>query len=103
MPGGSFTPPLTEDMVNNLPPSYAKTVVYPAYRELLNAASKGKKWTWCEVCPDAIVSLSFINSSISVANANQDWIHPQWLPVQLSPPLGPVPVPLRREPRRRTK
>ena len=41
--------------MNNLPPSYAKTVVYPAYRKLLNAASKGKKWTWCEVCPDAIV------------------------------------------------
>lgn len=44
-------------MVNNLPVDYAKTVVYPAYREMLNAASKGKKWTWCEVCPDAIVSL----------------------------------------------
>lgn len=44
-------------MVNNLPSSYAKTVVYPAYRELLDSASRGKKWTWCEVCPDAIVSL----------------------------------------------
>nr|CAD70323.1 conserved hypothetical protein [Neurospora crassa] len=57
-PGGTFTPPLTEDMVKNLPPDYAKTVVYPAYRELLSAASKGKHWTWCEVCPDAIFSLA---------------------------------------------
>ena len=57
-PGGTFSPPLTEDMVNNLSPDYAKTVVYPAYRELLKKASKGKNWTWCEVCPDAIVSLS---------------------------------------------
>jgi hypothetical protein len=56
VPGGTFTPPLTEDMVNNLPSDYAKTVVYPFYRELLNAACEGKKWTWCEVCPDAIVS-----------------------------------------------
>ena len=57
-PGGTFTPPLSEDMVNNLSPDYAKTVVYPAYRELLKKASLGKKWTWCEVCPDAIVSFS---------------------------------------------
>jgi hypothetical protein len=57
-PGGTFTPPLHEDMVNNLPPDYAKTVVYTEYRKLLNAASDGRKWTWCEVCPDAIVSLN---------------------------------------------
>jgi hypothetical protein len=55
-PGGAFTPPLTEDMVDNLSPDYAKTVAYPAYRELLNRKSDGKNWTWCEVCPDAIVS-----------------------------------------------
>ncbi|KAK4124687.1 hypothetical protein N657DRAFT_633714 [Parathielavia appendiculata] len=67
MPGGTFTPPLTEDMVNNLPPSYAKTVVYPAYRELLNAASKGKKWTWCEVCPDAIIGFTPNGSQFSLA------------------------------------
>lgn len=47
-------------MVDNLPVDYAKTVVYPAYREMLDAASKGKKWTWCEVCPDAIVSFSLM-------------------------------------------
>lgn len=56
-------------MVNNLPPDYSKTVVYPAYRELLDAASEGKKWTWCEVCPDAIVSLesssSYMHTSVA--------------------------------------
>jgi nucleoside-diphosphate-sugar epimerase len=56
-PGGTFTPPLHEEMVNDLPVDYAKTVVYTEYRKLLDAASKGKNWTWCEVCPDAIVSL----------------------------------------------
>lgn len=45
-------------MVENLPPDYAKTVVYPVYREILRRASSGKEWTWCEVCPDAIVSLT---------------------------------------------
>lgn len=63
VPGGTFTPPLTEDMVNHLPPDYAKTVVYNSYRELLNSASQGKKWTWCEVCPDAIVSSKYACSS----------------------------------------
>jgi hypothetical protein len=43
-------------MVNNLSPDYAKTVVYPVFRELLTKASEGKEWTWCEICPDAIVS-----------------------------------------------
>lgn len=56
VPGGTFTPPLREEMVNNLPADYAKTVVYPIYREILDAESQGKTWTWCEVCPDAIVS-----------------------------------------------
>ncbi|KAK3490370.1 uncharacterized protein B0T23DRAFT_420873 [Neurospora hispaniola] len=66
-PGGTFTPPLTEDMVKNLPPDYAKTVVYPAYRELLSAASKGKHWTWCEVCPDAIIGFTPNGSQFSLA------------------------------------
>lgn len=55
-----FTPPLTEDMAGKLPIETANTVVYTAYRRLLDAESKGKKWTWCEVCPDAIVSYFFL-------------------------------------------
>ncbi|KAI0177342.1 hypothetical protein BJ166DRAFT_561117 [Pestalotiopsis sp. NC0098] len=67
VPGGTFTPPLTEDMVNHLPPDYAKTVVYISYRELLNSASQGKKWTWCEVCPDAIIGFTPNGSQFSLA------------------------------------
>ncbi|KAI1299495.1 hypothetical protein F5Y03DRAFT_250932 [Xylaria venustula] len=66
-PGGVFTPPLTEKMVDTLPPDYAKTVVYPAYRELLTAASDGKQWTWCEVCPDTIVGFTPNGSQFSLA------------------------------------
>ncbi|KAJ5947871.1 hypothetical protein N7466_000886 [Penicillium verhagenii] len=66
-PGGTFTPPLTEDMVNKLPAESAKTVVYPAYRKLLDAASKGNKWTWCEICPDAIIGFTPNGSQFSLA------------------------------------
>ncbi|KAJ5709057.1 hypothetical protein N7493_010391 [Penicillium malachiteum] len=66
-PGGTFTPPLTEDMVHNLPSDYVQTVVYPAYRELLNEAGKGKNWTWCEVCPDAIIGFTPNGSQFSLA------------------------------------
>ncbi|KAI0192424.1 hypothetical protein F4808DRAFT_443121 [Astrocystis sublimbata] len=67
LPGGVFTPPLTEDMVENLPPDYAKTCVYPANRELLNKASEGRKWTWCEVCPDAIIGFTPNGSQFSLS------------------------------------
>ncbi|KAJ5723754.1 hypothetical protein N7488_001789 [Penicillium malachiteum] len=71
-PGGTFTPPLTEDMVHNLPSDYAQTVVYPAYRELLHEASKGRSWTWCEVCPDAIIGFTPNGSQFSLA---LHWAH----------------------------
>ncbi|KAJ5400914.1 hypothetical protein N7465_011403 [Penicillium sp. CMV-2018d] len=66
-PGGTFTPPLREEMVKDLPIDYAKTVVYPAYRELLATASEGKKWTWCELCPDAIIGFTPNGSQYSLA------------------------------------
>ncbi|KAJ6110693.1 hypothetical protein N7486_002928 [Penicillium sp. IBT 16267x] len=66
-PGGTFTPPLTEDMANKLPTEIANTVVYTAYRKLLAAASKGKNWTWCEVCPDAIIGFTPNGSQFSLA------------------------------------
>ncbi|KAJ5179198.1 hypothetical protein N7492_002408 [Penicillium capsulatum] len=65
--GGTFTPPLHEDLVNTLPADYSKTVVYPAHRELLNDASKGKSWTWCEVCPDAVIGFTPNGSQFSLA------------------------------------
>jgi hypothetical protein len=65
-------------MVNELPADYSKTVVYPEYRKTLTAASEGKQWTWCEVCPDAIVSLLYKHPGS--AN-NLDWVHSQWFSV----------------------
>ncbi|PYI04386.1 hypothetical protein BO78DRAFT_373021 [Aspergillus sclerotiicarbonarius CBS 121057] len=66
-PGGTFTPPLHEEMVKNLPPDYAKTVVYPSYREILDTSSAEKNWTWCEVCPDAIIGFTPNGSQFSLA------------------------------------
>ncbi|KAJ5248909.1 hypothetical protein N7468_000360 [Penicillium chermesinum] len=67
VPGGTFTPPLREEMVKSLPSDYSKTVVYPAYREMLTKASDGKSWTWCEVCPDTIIGFTPNGSQFSLA------------------------------------
>lgn len=94
VPGGTFTPPLREEMVNNLPPDYAKTVVYPIYREILDAESQGKNWTWCEVCPDAIVS-SFHNKPTCALLTLQGRLYSQRFTVQPSSALGSVSVTIR--------
>ncbi|WAO87245.1 Hypothetical protein NCS54_00454900 [Fusarium falciforme] len=67
IPDGIFTPPLEESMADNLPADYAKTVAYPWFREILTEASKGRGWTWTEVCPDAVVGFSPIGSNYSLA------------------------------------
>ncbi|KAK8867415.1 Tannase and feruloyl esterase family protein [Apiospora arundinis] len=67
VPGGTFTAPLTEDMVNNLPEDYAKTVAYPQFRNVLTEACRGKSWTWCEICPDAIIGFTPNGSQFSLA------------------------------------
>ncbi|KAG7091986.1 hypothetical protein E1B28_008373 [Marasmius oreades] len=67
IPGGTFRPPLTENMVDNLPQDYARTCVYPVFRQVLSNASSGKKWTWCEVCPDTIVGFTPNGSQFSLA------------------------------------
>ncbi|KAK1658391.1 hypothetical protein BDP55DRAFT_398416 [Colletotrichum godetiae] len=66
-PGGTFTPPLEESMADNLPEDYTKTVAYPWWRKILAKASKGKPWTWSEVCPDAVVGFSPNGSGFSLA------------------------------------
>ncbi|KAK7926624.1 hypothetical protein PG985_003622 [Apiospora marii] len=67
IPGGTFSAPLTEDMVNSLPSDYEKTVAYPQFRKLLADACRGKSWTWCEICPDAIIGFTPNGSQFSLA------------------------------------
>ncbi|KAM0424945.1 hypothetical protein ACHAPT_009746 [Fusarium lateritium] len=67
IPDGIFTPPLKESMADGLPADYAKTVAYPWFREILTEASKGRGWTWTEVCPDVVVGFSPIGSNYSLA------------------------------------
>ncbi|KAH7070673.1 hypothetical protein BKA63DRAFT_82733 [Paraphoma chrysanthemicola] len=66
-PDGIFTPPLTEDLADQLPPDYLKTVAYPHYRNMLRHESAQQSWTWCELCPDIIVGFTPNGSGYSLA------------------------------------
>ncbi|KAK2597188.1 hypothetical protein N8I77_013049 [Diaporthe amygdali] len=66
-PGGIFTAPLDESLIDTLPDDYAKTVTYPSFRRLLGKASEGKPWTWCEICPDAVIGFAPNGSGWSLA------------------------------------
>ncbi|KAH6693850.1 hypothetical protein F5X68DRAFT_248319 [Plectosphaerella plurivora] len=68
IPGGTFTPPLEESMADNLPPDYEATVAYPHFRRILTEASaSGTRWSWTEVCPDAVVGFTPNGSAFSLA------------------------------------
>lgn len=40
-----------------LPAGYQKTLNYAFMRDVLEEASAGKQWTWCDIRPDAVVSI----------------------------------------------
>lgn len=67
MPGGIFQAPLKEDLADQLPEDYAKTVAYPWFRKILTKASQGRGWSWTEVCPDVVVGFSPNGSGFSLA------------------------------------
>jgi nucleoside-diphosphate-sugar epimerase len=62
-----FSAPLVEELADQLPEDYAKTVSYPHYRAMLTQESADKSWTWCEVCPDAIIGFTPNGSGYSLA------------------------------------
>ncbi|KAH7377360.1 hypothetical protein BKA66DRAFT_572159 [Pyrenochaeta sp. MPI-SDFR-AT-0127] len=66
-PDGIFTAPLHEEMAEQLPEDYSKTVAYPHYRQLLRLESANEEWTWCELCPDAIIGFTPNGSGFSLA------------------------------------
>lgn len=66
-PGGIFTAPLQESLIDTLPDDYAKTVAYPSFRQLLTQESEGRSWTWCEICPDAVIGFAPNGSGWSLA------------------------------------
>jgi hypothetical protein len=66
-PNGVFSAPLMESMADSLPTDYAKTVAYPHYRAMLRVESAGQPWSWCELCPDAIVGFTPNGSGYSLA------------------------------------
>ncbi|KAF2866260.1 hypothetical protein BDV95DRAFT_611724 [Massariosphaeria phaeospora] len=66
-PDGVFEAPLIEEMADELPEDYAKTVSYPHYRAMLTTESADQTWTWCELCPDAIIGFTPNGSAYSLA------------------------------------
>lgn len=56
VPGGIFKAPFKESM-GRLPEPHASNVFCFAQQDALEEISKGREWTWCEVRPDAIVSI----------------------------------------------
>ncbi|CEL11802.1 hypothetical protein ASPCAL14898 [Aspergillus calidoustus] len=67
IPGGIFSPPLHESLADGLPEEYARTVAYPWFRRILTEASRIRKWTWTEICPDAVVGFTPNGSAFSLA------------------------------------
>lgn len=67
IPNGTFEAPLVESMADSLPKDYEKTVAYPHFRRLLTEASKGRSWSWTEICPDAVVGFTPNGSAFSLA------------------------------------
>lgn len=66
--------PLTESH-RRIPEPYASQMFYYAQCDELDALSKGKKWTWCDVIPDVVVGFVPQNNVYSLA---------QWLGLYLS-------------------
>ncbi|KAK7030944.1 hypothetical protein VNI00_013891 [Paramarasmius palmivorus] len=64
-PGGTWSPPLKESM-GRLPPPAGDEVYYFKFEDTLAERSKGKKWTWCEVIPDAIIGMAPNGSTYSL-------------------------------------
>lgn len=57
LPGGLHKAPLVESM-DPLPEPHRSQIFYFALQDLLRKASAGKRWTWAEVRPDAIVGFA---------------------------------------------
>ncbi|KAF9072204.1 hypothetical protein BDP27DRAFT_1290701 [Rhodocollybia butyracea] len=55
--GGTWSPPLKESM-GRLPPPAGDEIYYYKFEDMLKERSDGKKWTWCEVTPDAIIGFT---------------------------------------------
>lgn len=99
--GGPFKPPYKESM-GRLPPSDGNW--YYEFEDFLTERSKGKKWTWCEVRPDAIVNILLL-AKCRIAQLLNNNLSGRVLTQRkhLQPPgaLGHISLPLPRHRRRR--
>ncbi|KAF2647313.1 hypothetical protein K491DRAFT_772528 [Lophiostoma macrostomum CBS 122681] len=68
-PGGTTLEgaPLVEELADRLPLDYAKTVSYSHYRAMLTEECARASWSWCKLCPDAIIGFTPNGSGYSLA------------------------------------
>ncbi|KAI4086546.1 MAG: hypothetical protein LQ344_007449 [Seirophora lacunosa] len=65
IPGGVFTAPYDESMP--LPHHHQTSIIYPALRAVLETASAGRQWSWCDIRPDAVIGFVPNGSSFNLA------------------------------------
>lgn len=66
--GIDYNPPLKETMPR-IPEPYASNVFYYAQYDTMKKLSKGKRWKFCEIRPDAIVGFVPQNNAMNIAQA----------------------------------
>ncbi|EIM89701.1 uncharacterized protein STEHIDRAFT_51972 [Stereum hirsutum FP-91666 SS1] len=72
-PGGTYKSPYHEALPR-VPPPLGDGIPYYAMRDKLDEMMAGKKWTWCEVCPDAIIGFAPNGSALSLAGHWATWL-----------------------------
>ncbi|KAK8222138.1 hypothetical protein M8818_000309 [Zalaria obscura] len=63
-----YSPPLKES-TPRIPAPYAQNIFYYPQRDIMERASAGKPWTFCEIRPDAIVGFVPQNNAMNIAQA----------------------------------
>jgi hypothetical protein len=61
--------------MGRLPEPAGSKLIYYALIDVLEKESKGKKWTWCDIRPDAVVSPAR-NSVAHISSAISEIIQP---------------------------
>ncbi|RCI12450.1 hypothetical protein L249_1149 [Ophiocordyceps polyrhachis-furcata BCC 54312] len=68
-PGGTWPAPLQESLAEGEQQSMQVSpwCVYPVQRRMLAESSRGRAWSWTEICPDAVIGFTPFGSAYSLA------------------------------------
>lgn len=71
--GIDYQPPLKES-ASRIPEPWASNVFYYAQNDTMKQLSEGKRWTFCEIRPDAIIGFVPQNNAMNLAQAIGLWL-----------------------------